>query len=597
LNEPEDGIQVVKGSSRSGLTGLTHARSLAVANGMVGGARRVGRRSGSSASWGNIVIDDPKNLLHKDLTTDELSQQFTVSFWMKWCTNAADYAYLVSHKLTDEQASWGVQYDNIYNPLSSRPALRVWTAQSGWEGNQQSTYPTITPSTFPTDDQEWHHVAFVYGAVTGSRQAFTMYCDGESVGSMTLPSVAKVDSTYKSLVLGGLGQGHGTFNGEMDEARVTPFVRPADWVRAERNSMSDPEFLNAGAVYVGAESAIPVVRWSPEDDSMPVGVIDYSYSYVQFAGEVDYCGFESSICNIEYKVWPEGSEEPATWTSLTNGLIAGDSFAVPVKGLKLDTDYLYELRAVNDHTGGSLSDKYVGGAFRTSGNGDVGTGGKVLRIHDRIAHVFTTDGAVTLPEYATNDVSILVVGGGGAGGYMLGGGGGGGEVYYVESLPESQTLKKGATLTITVGKGGTASSSVDTRGGNGGKSTLVSDDDVLDIETKGGGAGGNYNKSNTSLAAGAAGGSGGGGSYGQSGGAPTGDGMVNQGGSGNNGVNGGESDLENLSAAGGGGGAVGIGFGGTGEMPPAGGMGGAGFESLLTGKRVFYGAGGGGGVR
>ncbi|MGN0847210.1 MAG: LamG-like jellyroll fold domain-containing protein, partial [Kiritimatiellia bacterium] len=163
LNEPEDGIQVVKGSSRNGLTGLTHARSLAVKDGKVGGARRVGRRSGPSASWGNIVVEDPENRLHNG------SSAFTVSFWMKWCTNTADYAYLVSHKGDDGTAGWGIQYSGM--ELSSSTTLRVWTRES----SQSQPNNSANVSGFPADDQTWHHVAFVYGEPnTAPRSSRTM---------------------------------------------------------------------------------------------------------------------------------------------------------------------------------------------------------------------------------------------------------------------------------------------------------------------------------------------------------------------------------------------------------------------------------------
>jgi len=90
------------------------------------------------------------------------------------------------------------------------------------------------------------------------------------------------------------------------------------------------------------------------------------------------------------------------------------------------------------------------------------------------------------PPAGVTHVEVLLVGGGGAGGFDAGGGGGGGAMVYHSALPVS------GAVTITIGAGGTASSSGATwagkAGGSGGNSSVTAGGTTL---TANGGSGGN----------------------------------------------------------------------------------------------------------
>jgi hypothetical protein len=184
-----------------------------------------------------------------------------------------------------------------------------------------------------------------------------------------------------------------------------------------------------------------------------------------------------------------------------------------------------------------------------------------------------------IADPVTYDV-IVVAGGGGGGGNCAtcggGGGGGGGGVRYQQGVVATT-----GSRTITIGAGGSAGvgGANRTNGGNGGNTVFGS------LTATGGGGGG------AQLGGpGSNGGSGGGGS---GGGAPApgagGTGVSGQGYRGGNGL---DQTSGNYNG-GGGGGATGMGMIAT---QPAGGNGGPGLISYITGARRIFGAGGGAGV-
>lgn len=230
-----------------------------------------------------------------------------------------------------------------------------------------------------------------------------------------------------------------------------------------------------------------------------------------------------------------------------------------------------------------------GASFEAASQADIekyaaATGGDEVRKIDNgdgtvdFIHIFTdTSASAQFTVPADNAIRagsgrILVVGGGGSGSGNCGGGGGAGGLIYKEGL----TVGSG---TVTVGAGG--AQSPDNSKGNNGSDTTVSIGS-LNFTAFGGGTGGMYQNQ-----AGSNGGSGGGGSGSGAGGSATQTGQNgyygNVGGAG-----------ANNNRGGGGGGA-----GSAGEAAVSGGKGGdggAGLEFDISGEKLFYAAGGGGGT-
>jgi hypothetical protein len=206
----------------------------------------------------------------------------------------------------------------------------------------------------------------------------------------------------------------------------------------------------------------------------------------------------------------------------------------------------------------------------------VATGGTILPEYQESgrtwkAHLFTSVGTTNFVVTDPGEdglIEYLIVAGGGAGGSRIGGGGGAGGVR------EGFTTITAQTYPIVVGAGGVGANS--SNGTNGGNSSAFS------ITALGGGGGGR-----TDSIAGLSGGSGGGGGRWGAGGvsAPGGSGTSGQG------FSGGSGQIADTrpDKSGGGGGAGGRGFDWT-----AGGHGGIGIRSLITGTGTYYAGGGGG---
>ena len=176
---------------------------------------------------------------------------------------------------------------------------------------------------------------------------------------------------------------------------------------------------------------------------------------------------------------------------------------------------------------------------------------------------------VTLDECA-------VVGGGGGGGNTIGGGGGGGEVAFTNLV----CMEAGQSLLVTVGAGGAGAASNYGNGGAGSPSTLTIDG--VELTALGGGGGSGYSKTLDSGTFASGGGSANS-NYGTAGKQWT-EGRGNHGGAGSD------------PYGGGGGGAGGPGVSGD-KTKAISGDGGMGILTYVSGRKVVYGSGGGGGVR
>lgn len=194
-------------------------------------------------------------------------------------------------------------------------------------------------------------------------------------------------------------------------------------------------------------------------------------------------------------------------------------------------------------------------------------------------HVFTANGSFKVPEGVENIEYLVVGGGGGGGGGSSAGGGGGGAGGFNE---DSATVVPGATYEVHVGSGGSWGRGGESAryGGDGGDSWIQAEGgaDLVRSQGGGGGARGEIYEGNV----GNPGGSGGGGSRWSSGGSGTAGG--NDGGGG--------GDLGPGSSGGGGAAEP-----GKSESGDAGGDGGAGQTSTITGRERVYAGGGGGGNR
>lgn len=601
MNETGDGIVQIHDSTVNNLTGETHANSLAYSSGRIGYARRVAQHSGTSSTYGHILIND-----HDDILRTGVGNVFTYSCWSKLADKAPGWAYLVSRKREDADKGWGIQYTD--GDLNTK--LRAWSGSTA-----KGDYTHFNVSGY--SHTSWACWTFVY-----SNTVFRAYLDGvpQSTGWVTLEGVQSHNvhqvandetADYESLIIGGQQIGTGALNGWVDECRYSKGMRSADWIKAEYYSTmqatwwNDPEkrFVTKGTVSKGDDTPVPVVVWET-GDGMPTTVIDVSYAYVQFAGTVTFCGKDAKTCWIEYQLWADGQVPPDEddWTTLLANATPGTKFSIPVFGLKQDMPYNFRIRAVNMVEGERRQTREHTGSFRTNGNVNASAAdGELMRLDNKFVHLYRRgEYTFTTPDYVTN-IEIIVVGGGGAGGYKIGGGGGGGGVFYSQSYG----VTTNTTYFITVGGGGIAPTNTTTASseGKGEYSTfsLDSDHEHPLIEVPGGGGGGscsttvNVSTGGDGASGGGAGGRGDTSATGMSGGSALSvEGIVygHNGGDGNHQQKGGSVGAY---AAGGGGGGQREGLSASSDTNFGGGAGGSGVAANILGEDLWFGAGGGGG--
>ena len=606
MNEKSDGIVDVIDSTTNNLIGETHAQSLASSNGRIGGARRVAQHSGTSSTYGHIIVPD-----HDDILRTGVGNTFTYSCWSKLVDDKPGWAYLVSRKSEDSDKGWGIQY---HDDKDSTKQIRVWSGKDISADKNDCTLLNI--SNYSHDN--WACWTFVYDNTN-----CTAYLDGEKLKTVVLegrishtvwPVANDETATYDGLVIGGQEVGTGALNGWVDECRYSKGIRSADWIKAEYDSslqVNTPFVTKGTQVGRGKESLVPVVVWET-GDGMPETVIDVSYAYVQFAGTVTYCGAGTNECRVEYQLWADGEEQPGKddWKVLLDNATVGTKFSLPVFGLKQDMPYNYRIRAANDLTYWDEEQQIERqqtthehtGSFRTNGNvNESGSEGELLRVDNKFVHKYRAGTyTFTTPDYVTN-ISIIVVGGGGAGGYQIGGGGGGGGVYYSQSY----AVTTNTTYHITVGRGGIAPTNTTTvsSAGNGEYSTFALTNDLEHplISVPGGGGGGSCCSTNANIVNGYEGASGGGagGRNDTSATGATGGSAISDSNYGRKGGNGNHSNGKTGSAgayaAGGGGGGRTVGLSASSDKYYGGGGGGSGISCNMLGETLYFGAGGGGG--
>jgi hypothetical protein len=577
LGESGDGQQTINDSSTNGLVATSSSRSLAKTDGKIGGARQITNVREKNVGERGILVTSTSAAI---TALNKLGTDFTVSFWLRPQgkmdnTNNTNpnqggigYDALISRKDATTTPVWALQF------MDSPTKMRMWTCQT--DDKKMKTASGISLTRYA-----WSKMDVVYKAAGNG--TYALYVDGALVMSETGAGVVGQGSL--TLDIGGyVGGAERSFLGDMDEVRVGPFTPGLDWVKADYDQATNTTFLSHGTTVEFEEAKNPVASFALED---------WGAAFAQFSGSITVCGGEATACTVYARAYPTGSTE-SEWTLLASGLAAGDTFSGVLVDLLPQTDYTYEIKAVNN-LAEPLDSVVATDTFTTSGAGEIGSGGDAKRVRDSIVHTFkiARDGTDTFefvpPSYATS-VEALVVAGGGPGGYYAGGGGGAGGLVYNAALG----VTGGATYLVTVGAGGAASSSETERGATGGNSLVASNGgSVTNALAFGGGAGGNGERNGNAEAVrvGADGASGGGG-----GGRSTKGTVGYSGGSGSNGQgnSGGAGLLEKL-VGGGGGGAGGAGAAVSGSGTVGGGGGGNGIEYSISGTPTYYAGGGGGG--
>jgi hypothetical protein len=158
---------------------------------------------------------------------------FTISAWIKPQTSQSDFCGIVEFDNTTD----GNSFDVAMELRSTRvPRVNVWTT-SGFDYLDSST---VLPTTSFT------YFVFVYNG------NLTIYLDGSFDGSTT--HSGNIRNNYRYLNIGRNTHDGRSFNGLIDEVRISNVVRSLEWIQTEYNNQNDPDsFLSVGSEEVNSK--------------------------------------------------------------------------------------------------------------------------------------------------------------------------------------------------------------------------------------------------------------------------------------------------------------------------------------------------------
>ncbi len=583
MGETASGETTIKDSTDNHLNGTSHANSSPLAEGAIGGGRRINTTDNNSGMANGIQVSLGGATSSERAAVDGLVPEFTASFWWRHPSGVnTRWNCLIGRKNGNADPGWGLQFDQQNGNYSP---LRVFT-----QGTADSQ--CVKPGCSQTSRTTWYKVDLIYSYTvsgTTTNGNYTIYWNGANPTSGDTYNKTLPDNPSGNFCIG--GGGGRPYLGWMDEVRLRKFVPTADWVKAEYDQATSATFLSKAEVVEFVELPKPVIAATRGD---------FGAAFAQFSGSVSQLGGAATSCDIYAKVWLAGGTEPDSGTLLASGLVKDATFTdATVTGLTPQQEYQWKVYAVNNLEPTAYESDPVEGTFTTAGVGGAGTGGVVTRVVDDYVHVFEIglDGTATyefVPAAGVTVAEALLVGGGGPGGFYAGGGGGAGGLVHDTAL----AISGGTTYMVTVGDGGQPSSNLAEYGTNGGDSLITSvGGSTTNAIAFGGGAGGNgpLNSEQNAQNPGRSGGSGGGSTYYT---AAAGAGTTGQGSNGGIGLLGNTSQSGMTIKSGGGGGAGGVGgdaqYGST-HIP---GTGGNGVQIDITGTLIYYAGGGsGGGMR
>ncbi|MHA2109351.1 MAG: DUF2341 domain-containing protein, partial [Candidatus Hodarchaeales archaeon] len=227
---------------------------------------------------------------------------FTISAWIKPQTSQSDFCGIVEFDNTTD----GSSFDVAMELRSTRvPRVNVWTT-SGFDYLDSST---VLPTT-----------SFTYFVFTYNGD-LTIYLDGSFDDSTSHSGTIR--NNYRYLNIGRNTHDGTSFNGIIDEVRISNVVRSVDWITTEYNNQYDPENFYS----IGTTSVSPQVEGS-----------SYGFVWLDTPDEVDL--------GTTYDTWvtQDLSDDgvPATATGVLlawSEADAGDTSAV-ARGTEDSNDYM-----------------------------------------------------------------------------------------------------------------------------------------------------------------------------------------------------------------------------------------------------------------
>ncbi len=185
------------------------------------GARALANENGGSGriNAGALELNGGKVVYGRNLMIENLENQ-TIEFFVKGTAVGGDYANIVRLTRSEDAA----------NPLTS-PIWAITAMTETSDGGLTIRTDTealanqgLRAKNINLCDGRWHHVALTYQKVDESATTATLWVDYAQVGMANVSGTLKWEA-YNTTVL---TIGGSTFNGCVDEFRVTPTVLPSE---------------------------------------------------------------------------------------------------------------------------------------------------------------------------------------------------------------------------------------------------------------------------------------------------------------------------------------------------------------------------------
>ena len=348
----------VADSSTNHLDGLAYAGyGIDADSGKIGRARCIA--IDNDHAYGIVV--EATNGVNKT-TAERLGTDFHGSFWMMAGganDDAMKYGMLLCRRKGDQGIAWGFAFGGDNAVGNNVDYMRVFSNND----NSHNVY-TTNPigSVLKANDGIWKKVDVVWKYETnGNVPVVDVYTNGCFVESIT--HLTQITNEVANIGIGGSTQdnpGNASgrkgrrFNGSMDEVRLRPGATSADWIKADFDTVDNPDFVTI----VPPEAL--AIEWA--DASGKTGLSHVSYDYAVVEGTVLSLG-EAASCSIQYKVW--SGDEPGGWSTLASGLASSDAFSFSISPLLAGTTYGYKLRALGSD---GVATEPISGTFTTQGD-------------------------------------------------------------------------------------------------------------------------------------------------------------------------------------------------------------------------------------
>lgn len=304
MDETEEGQFAMRDATSNELHGTYGAQTLSVA-GVIGSARKMALESGNTSTEVRAIVP-VKDAMNVD------NQYLHASMWVRLCGNTG-WSYLITRKEKDDSKIWGLQFDD------TNKNFRFWGDEGTSTGMSWGSIDGAEEYSNGFPKNTWVKLDMIYLGST-----YYLYVNGVRTSEATGKNWSNGKGVSEpSLSIGGpAGEGvWGTFNGEMDEVRITSSFTPsADWVAAAYANETDPLFLSLGAP-IKFDSNAPAVGCASYTTVGKEQMIAIPLD----AGEGRlYMVLRDSLGNV-------------TTNAVTDGIVSSGTYYYPVSSLPVNT--------------------------------------------------------------------------------------------------------------------------------------------------------------------------------------------------------------------------------------------------------------------